>query len=437
LTAVLEGLIMVQYKLDMRLKNAHLKLALGNDSGASVAGVFRTKVKLAVEILISSIHTLPFVDMDITQAQLGRRIVYRLESVLCALMFVRVYHVWRSISGRIHYAYFNLEEAALLRDDKTIKILQQSPIQLQTLALKLAVAQNPMLVIVCMYVFVILFIGYLMRVVERPAISMSKYLWDTIWMVWITCTTAGYFDAVTHYGRALSGCLLFLGPLIVAFITAALSQAISITRDEHFIARRMRTNHLKIQVMDIAARMIQVWWEHSLTKRGIEHKRKSLFSMRNARNSISLMGQTSSDDTIHGMESEENPQGYSKRTEMKMAELYRKLYLAIEFLRKYNLSGVDIEEQCTTETRKERTIASLIAERQSVKKVANKAGDTNENTKLIDMVGSLQKENIKLQKDVSDMHNDLSSLKGSVSNIYLLLVKMGQGERSHSNGRER
>ena len=122
---------------------------------------------------------------------------------------------------------------------------------------------------------------------------------------------------------------------------------------------------------------------------------------------------------------------------MKMAELYRKLYLAIEFLRKYNLSGVDIEEQCTTETRKERTIASLIAERQSVKKVANKAGDTNENTKLIDMVGSLQKENIKLQKDVSDMHNDLSSLKGSVSNIYLLLVKMGQGERSHSNGRER
>ena len=79
-----------------------------------------------------------------------------------------------------------------------------------------------------------------------------------------------------------------------------------------------------------------------------------------------------------------------------------------------------------------------------MKKVANKAGDTNENTNLIDMVVSLQKENIKLmhmgvslQKDVSDMRNDLSSLKGSVSNIHLLFVKMGQGERSHSNGRER
>ena len=62
--------------------------------------------------------------MDVTQVQLGRRIVYRLESVLYTLMFVRVYHVWRSISGRIHYAYFNLEEAALLRDNKAIKIFQ-------------------------------------------------------------------------------------------------------------------------------------------------------------------------------------------------------------------------------------------------------------------------------------------------------------------------
>ena len=188
-----------------------------------------------------------------------------------------------------------------------------------------------MLVIVCMYVVVILFIAYLLRVVERPDISMSKYLWDTMWMVWITCTTTGYFDAVTHYGRALSCCLMFLGPLIVAFITDALSQVISITRDEYFIVRRMRTNHLKIQVMDIMSRMIQVWWEHSLKKRGIKHKRESLFSMRmvssyynesNARKSIRLTGQTSSDDTIHGMEREEKPQGYSKWTKMKMTELY-------------------------------------------------------------------------------------------------------------------
>jgi hypothetical protein len=80
------------------------------------------------------------------------------------------------------------------------------------------------------------------------------------------------------------------------------------------------------------------------------------------------MGQTSSDDTVHGMESEGNPRGYSKRTKMKMAELCRKLYLVIEFLREYNLSGVDVEEQCTSATRKERTIASLIADVKTVVK---------------------------------------------------------------------
>ncbi len=66
-------------------------------------------MKLGVEVLVSLIHTAPFVAMDMTQIQRGRRIVYRLETVLCALMFVRVYHVWRSIYGRIQYAVHELK----------------------------------------------------------------------------------------------------------------------------------------------------------------------------------------------------------------------------------------------------------------------------------------------------------------------------------------
>ena len=72
-----------------------------------------------------------------------------------------------------------------------------------------------------------------------------------------------------------------------------------------------------------------------------------------------------------------------------------------------------------------------------MKKVATKAGDTNENTKLIDMVVSLQKENIKLmhmgvslQTDVSDMHNDLSSLQGALNEYnYYVCLKMRVQDR--------
>jgi Sec-independent protein translocase protein TatA len=119
----------------------------------------------------------------------------------------------------------------------------------------------------------------------------------------------------------------------------------------------------------------------------------------------------------------------SNRTKMKMAELYRKLYLAIESLRKYILSGVDIEEQFTSKNSDERTIAALIADvkkvvndvkedvRQSVKKVANKAGahETNEHTQLVHMVR-------RLEKTVSDMHNDLSTLKGYRHSLSLSLL---------------
>jgi hypothetical protein len=120
-------------------------------------------------------------------------------------------------------------------------------------------------------------------------------------------------------------------------------------------------------LQEVAARMIQLWWEHPLTNRGTKSlKRKSLYSIKE----IALFNRAMS----------------SNRTKMKMTELYRKLYLDIESLRKYILSGVDIEEQFTSKNSDERTIAALIADvkkvvndvkedvRQSVKKVANQAG---------------------------------------------------------------
>jgi hypothetical protein len=65
--------------------------------------------------------------------------------------------------------------------------------------------------------------------------------------------------------------------------------------------------------------MIQLRWAHPLTNRGTKSlKRKSRYSIKE----IALFNRAMS----------------SNRTKMKMAELYRKLYLAIESLRKYIFS---------------------------------------------------------------------------------------------------
>ena len=101
LTAILVGLIIVQHKLDLRSKNATLRSSIISAQAASGKGwdnnqdvaqyqsPLRTKLGLAIEVFISSIHTAPFVTYDYSTEMLGKRIYYRLDSILCGFMFLR------------------------------------------------------------------------------------------------------------------------------------------------------------------------------------------------------------------------------------------------------------------------------------------------------------------------------------------------------------
>lgn len=61
---------------------------------------------------------------------------------------------------------------------------------------------------------------------------------------------AGYGDysPSTHFGR-FAGCLtMAVGPVIVASMTAAITQALQLSEDDRFLARRMESNHLRLEV---------------------------------------------------------------------------------------------------------------------------------------------------------------------------------------------
>jgi len=173
-TAVLLSLILIQFHLTLRLKRAETHTLLVS-SGASRQsrgwGLVsrRSLLLLLLQLLATGMHTVPGIAKDFRLQYLGNVSVYRFESVLCIVTFVRVYHIWGWILARVHHSYFNLEVHHVLRDEATIRLLQSETLSLRMLALKLVVKQNPMTSVSLLVLSVMLLVTYIFRVAEGPA----------------------------------------------------------------------------------------------------------------------------------------------------------------------------------------------------------------------------------------------------------------------------
>lgn len=81
----------------------------------------------------------------------------------------------------------------MLRDQQTIKMVQQSLLSFRLLAVKVAIKRHPISIISFLTVCVILTITYFIRIAEGPAYQEhSTYLWDQMWVVYVTLTTVGW-----------------------------------------------------------------------------------------------------------------------------------------------------------------------------------------------------------------------------------------------------
>jgi hypothetical protein len=171
-TAALLSLILLQFHLTLRLKRAEthtlLVLSPGASRQTSAWGLVsrRSLLLLATQLFATAMHTVPYVRKDFRLEYLGNVSVYRFESVLCIVTFVRAYHICSWIVARIHHSYFNLEVHHMLRDEATIRLLGSETLSLRMLALKLMVKKNPMTTVSLLVLSVMLLTTYIFRVAE-------------------------------------------------------------------------------------------------------------------------------------------------------------------------------------------------------------------------------------------------------------------------------
>jgi hypothetical protein len=126
-------------------------------------------LKLLGELVLCSVHTLPFFHVDFRNEALGRKVYYRSESVLCGFMFVRLYHVYLFLEQSVFLNYFDLEDSYLLKDYNTVKLSHDCATNHTMLAFKVAMTRNPGLLIMMMVGLLLSSTTYIVRLAEGPA----------------------------------------------------------------------------------------------------------------------------------------------------------------------------------------------------------------------------------------------------------------------------
>ena len=121
-----------------------------------------------------------------------------------------------------------------------------------------------------------------------------------------------------------------VGPIIVAFITASITQTLQLSEDEQFLLNKMDLNHLRCRVLESAARIIQLWWRRKrfVAFGSVEERRISVSYLRRRRSSVYSR-------TSKGLASFEEEKD----------RLYRTFYLDIEALRRFHQSNLPLAEQ--------------------------------------------------------------------------------------------
>jgi len=262
-TLALLVLIVRGFKLMVQHELVEAK-AIYHHKSNSLAIPLIMKLRLVIELLVTAIHPAPMISaFDVAISMLGSTVHYRVESILCAASFFKIYHLITLARMGALFKYFAIEQSEVLRDQRTLKLLEDSKPKHKMLAFKVAIAKHPVQIIGTSFLFLILTVAYLFRISEGPAYQEhSVWFWDQVWFIVVTLTTTGFGDIVpfTHMGRFTSVVSMAIGPVVVAFLTASVTRALTLSEDEQHLIARMEVNRLQYQVLDSGVRIIQGWW---------------------------------------------------------------------------------------------------------------------------------------------------------------------------------
>jgi hypothetical protein len=184
---------------------------------------------------LNIVHPVPGLSFVVSVEQLGVVTAYRVESLILAVMLLRVYHVFVLYKLRLLATLLSLDATLITQNDSTIRQLNDPRMSKQQLAIKVALDRQPFTIILFLWITFILTATWAIRVFEMNTTqSFSVYVWDQMWLIIVTLSTTGYGDMTpkTHLGRFVASSCMLMGSLLMGLMTATLSRKIALNERE-------------------------------------------------------------------------------------------------------------------------------------------------------------------------------------------------------------
>lgn len=226
------------------------------------------------EFFACVLHPVPGVVFFINVEARGRLSVYNFESWGTALMFVRMYSVWRYFREWLFTRYTSKHFASRMND---------VPMD-SKLALKAILEDKPFETIFLAFLVMTLMLAYLVRICESPVNIEHIYFWNQLWLIVVTATSTGYGDIypLSHVGRAVCVFAMLGGIALTAILISAVSSKLALNAGESRLMNFLQSENWEKEIRIAGCRCIQSWWRRSILHpqtlsalRDFKNKRKS------------------------------------------------------------------------------------------------------------------------------------------------------------------
>ena len=209
---------------------------------------------LLLECCIGVIQPIPEVSLDIEVEQLGFIISYPVDVCFTMLMFSKLYLVLR------YAAHTNGMYNSLSKWISRSVAIEITPLFI----FKNQIANSPIKITSILLFSSAILSSYFIRNCERPVNEDFIYVWNSLWLSFVTMTTVGYGDIypITHCGRFFSMISCFTAMIVTGVWVYAISTKLNFSSNEKRFITMINEAKRKNNLETLAALMVQSWWKN-------------------------------------------------------------------------------------------------------------------------------------------------------------------------------
>lgn len=251
-----------RYNINIDIRKYNLKL---RESTLWTSGYYKTFI---LEILLNIIQPFPYVEFTFHYNQGDYRVKLSFSHICTVLMMIRVYLTYKLLNHYNIWTNARSKRVCALQDVEANSVF----------ATKVLLKNSPIVVLILVSTLFLFIFSFLLKGFEffdkSDDSNDFKYLWNSMWLNFITMTTVGYGDLTptTNFGKVFCVISCLVGVFLLSMLVAVLSLHVFFDSEELKVYRKIIEKEIVYSEMPLEIREVfNILSEMFLTKEKEEH----------------------------------------------------------------------------------------------------------------------------------------------------------------------